>query len=432
MIVNLSSPAKRGGLVFIAVAVGIYLTYFSVRTARATYYTGLETLYGYERATQIEPENALNWYLLGRYLQYSLEDANPERAISSYLTSLRIEPQATVTWMDLAATYETEGNVVEARSAFLNAKKTYPASAEVSWRYGNFLLRQGELEPAFTEIRHSVETDPLRAPEAFSRCVRIEPDADVILDRVIPANREVYIAVMHDLIGERQADNALKVWKRLVAMHAEVPMSEIFGLVSTLRQMGRGPEAHELWMQGAERAGLGDLQGPKDSPVWDGGFETIISGWDYSWRYSTAAHGVQIGLDRQEQHSGKQSLRVSFDGSSDISFREVCQTVPVKGGTSYELSGWMQTKGLTTDKGVRLELQPFTPGGSLVNTAEAHGTAGWTRLSAVWEGSKENQDVEICLRRDASEQEDNKIRGTVWVDDVALTPIPAGKIGDKK
>ena len=432
MIVDLASPAKRGGLVCIAVVVGIYLTYFSVRTARATYYTGLETLYGYERATQIEPENPRNWYLLGRYLQYSLEDANPQRSISSYLTSLRLEPQATVTWLDLAATYETEGNDAEAKSAFLDAKKTYPASAEVSWRYGNFLLRQGKLDQAFTEIRHSVESDPLRAPEAFSRCVRIEPNADVILDRVIPANREVYIAVMHDLIGDRQVDNALKVWKRLLAMHAEVPMPEIFGLVSALRQMGRGAEAHELWMQGAERAGLGDLQGPKDSPVWDGGFESTVSGWDYSWRYSTAAHGVQIGTDRQEQHSGKQSLRVSFDGSSDISFREVCQTVPVKGGTTYELSGWMQTKGLTTDKGVRLELQPFTPGGSLVNTAEVHGTAGWTRLSAVWEGSKENQDVEICLRRDASEQEDNKIRGTVWIDDVALTPIPAAKIGDKK
>ena len=37
-----------------------------------------------------------------------------------------------------------------------------------------------------------------------------------------------------------------------------------------------------------------------------------------------------------------------------------------------------------------------------------------------------------ALRRDASEQEDNKIRGTVWVDDVALTPIPTAKIGDKK
>ncbi len=237
MIVDLASPAKRGGLVCIAVVVGIYLTYFSVRTARATYYTGLETLYGYERATQIEPENPRNWYLLGRYLQYSLEDANPQRSISSYLTSLRLEPQATVTWLDLAATYETEGNDAEAKSAFLEAKKTYPASAEVSWRYGNFLLRQGKLDQAFTEIRHSVESDPLRAPEAFSRCVRIEPNADVILDRVIPANREVYIAVMHDLIGDRQVDNALKVWKRLLAMHAEVPMPEIFGLVSALRQI---------------------------------------------------------------------------------------------------------------------------------------------------------------------------------------------------
>ena len=430
MIVNLSSPAKRGGLVCIAVAVGIYLTYFSVRTARATYYTGLETLYGYERATQIEPENARNWYLLGRYLQYSLEDANPERAINSYLNSLRLDPQATMTWLDLAATYETEGNDAAARSAFLNAKKTYPVSAEVSWRYGNFLLRQGEQNQAFSEIRYSVETDPLRAAEAFSRCLRIEPDADVILDRVIPANREIYIAVMHDLAGERQADNALKVWKRLVAMHADVPMSEMFTLVATLRQMGRGPEAHELWMQAAEHAGLGDLGGPKDSAVWDGGFESTVSGWDYSWRYSTEAHGVQIGTDRQEQHSGKQSLRVSFDGSSDISFREVCQTVPVKSGTSYELSGWMQTKGLTTDKGVRLELQPFGAGGSLVDTAEVHGTEPWTRVGAVWEGSKENQDVEICLRRDASEQEDNKIRGTVWVDDVALTPT--AKIGDKR
>lgn len=430
MIVNLSSTAKRGGLLCIAVAVGIYLTYFSVRTARATYYSGLETLYGYERAAQIEPENARNWYLLGRYLQYSLEDANPQRSISSYLTSLKLDPAATVTWLDLAATYETEGNDAAARSAFLNAKKTYPVSAEVAWRYGNFLLRKGELEQAFSEIRHAVETDPSRAAEAFSRCVRIEPDAEVILDRVIPANRDVYIAVMHDLTGDRQVDNALKVWKRLLAMRAEVPMTEIFTLVSTLRQMGRVQEAHELWMQAAERAGLGDLPGPKDSAVWDGGFESTVSGQDYAWRYSTAAHGVQIGTDQQGQHSGKQSLRVSFDGSSDISFREVCQTVPVKGRTSYELSGWMRTKGLTTDKGVRLELHPFIPGGSLANTAEVHGTEPWTRLATLWEGGAENQDVEICLRRDASDQEDSKIRGTVWVDDVALTPT--AKPGDKR
>src|SRR3984893_569706 len=154
MIVSLSSAAARGALVGIALALAAYLTYFSVQTTRATYYTDAQTLHGYERATQLEPGNARNWYLLGRYLQYSFEDANPQRAISSYRKSLEINPSATSAWLELAATYESEGNDAAARNAFISAKKNYPLSAEVSWRYGNFLLRQGELEPAFAEIRH--------------------------------------------------------------------------------------------------------------------------------------------------------------------------------------------------------------------------------------------------------------------------------------
>src|ERR1700732_2303073 len=222
MIVSLSSAAARGALVGVALAVAAYLSYFSVQTARATYYMETETLHGFERATQIDPGNARNWYLLGRYLQYSFEDSNPQRAIRSYIKALEIDPSATSTWLELAATYESEGNDVAARNAFVTAKKTYPLSAEVSWRYGNFLLRQGELEPAFAEIRHSVEADPGRAAEAVSRCLRVEPDANVILDRVLPAKSEIYMAVMADLAQDRQIENALKVWTRIVAMHPRI------------------------------------------------------------------------------------------------------------------------------------------------------------------------------------------------------------------
>src|SRR3984893_11998523 len=239
MIVSLSSAAARGALVGIALAVPAYLSYFSVRAARATYYTDAQTLHGYERATQLEPDNARNWYLLGRYLQYSFEDANPQRAISSYINSLGIDPRATSTWLELAAAYESEGNDVAARNAFVNAKKTYPLSAEVSWRYGNFLLRQGELEPAFAEIRRSVEADPSRAAEAFSRCLRVEPDANVILDRVLPANSAIYMAVMEALALDRQIDNALKVWTRIVAMHPKIALHDAFQIVMELRENGR-------------------------------------------------------------------------------------------------------------------------------------------------------------------------------------------------
>src|ERR1700686_3795114 len=352
MKVPLPSAAGRGALVGVALAMAAYLSYFSVQTARARYYTETQTLHGFERATQIEPDDARNWYLLGRYLQYSFEDSNPQRAISSYRKSLEIDPHATSTWLELAATYESEGNDVAARNAFINAKKTYPLSAEVSWRYGNFLLRQGELEPAFAEIRRSVEADPGRAAEAVSRCLRVEPDANVILDQVLPARSDIYIAVMEALALDRQIESALKVWTRIVAMHPKIALHDAFQIVMELRQNGRASEAHKVWEQAVELAGFAQLEGPRNSMVGDGGFESDVTGEAYAWRFLRTSRSAEIDFDTQQKHTGKRSLRLSFDGSSDTAFYDVCQTVPTEAGTAYELSAWMKSKELTTDQGL--------------------------------------------------------------------------------
>jgi tetratricopeptide (TPR) repeat protein len=430
MKVSLPSAAARGALLGIALAIIAYLSYFSVRTARATYYTDTETLQGFERATQIEPGKARNWYLLGRYLQYSFENANPQRAITSYRKALEIQPTYTSAWLELAATYESEGNDIAARNAFLNAEKTYPLSAEVSWRYGNFLLRQGELDPAFAEIRRSVEADPGRAGEAVSRSLRVEPDANVILDRVLPPTSEIYMAVMNDLAKDRQIESALKVWTRVVAMHPKIALHDAFQIVMELRNVGRASEAHKVWEQAVELAGLAQLEGPSNSRLWDGSFESDVTGEAYAWRFLRNSRSVQIDFDTQEKYSGKRSLRVSFDGSSDVAFYDVCQTVPVEAGTAYELSAWMKSKELTTDQGLRIELRPAIPGVDGAATADVRGTQPWTRFATIWPGAKENQETQICLTRAQSDQEDNKIRGTAWVDDVALKPIP--KSGAKR
>jgi tetratricopeptide (TPR) repeat protein len=430
MKITMESNTPRVALLIAAIAIALYLCYFSVRSAWATYYTDENTLHGFERATQIEPGDARNWYLLGTYLQYGFEEENSERVIASYKKALEIDPRYTAAWLELAAAYESQNNLPAARSTYLTARKTYPASAEVSWRYGNFLLRQDELEPAFVEIRRAVEADPNRAAEAFSRSERVEPDADVILDRVLPANSYVYLMVMRDLTGEGEVDSALKVWNRLATMHPQFKMQDIFLLVMKLHDSGRAQEAHRVWEQAAALAGFGQPPGPNDSAVWDGGFESDITGDGYAWRFSNGANRAQISFDGHQMHSGKRSLRVSFDGSSDIDFRDVCQTVPVEARTPYTLSAWMAAKDLSTDQGVRLELRPRAGGAAVAATEQLHGTQDWTQLTTVWGGASERQELEICLRREASDQEDNKIRGTVWLDDVALTPV--NKSGDGK
>src|SRR5271170_4720469 len=149
MILRLSTSAERAVLAVAALGLAAFLSYYSIRNALAEYQAGLETLQGFSRAARLEPGNARNWYLLGRYWQYNLENPDAQRAIRTYQTSLSLDPHSADTWLDLATAYESEDDLAAARNAFLQAKRSYPLSPEVSWRYGNFLLRRGETDAAF-------------------------------------------------------------------------------------------------------------------------------------------------------------------------------------------------------------------------------------------------------------------------------------------
>ena len=138
------SSIPRGVVPALALVCAVLLTYFGTRNALAAHYADLQTLQGYERATRLEPHDFRNWHLLGRYWQYNLEDTDTKRAIQAYTVALSLNPRSADILSDLGAAYETEGNVAAARDTFLRAKAAYPLSAEVSWRHGNFLLRQGD------------------------------------------------------------------------------------------------------------------------------------------------------------------------------------------------------------------------------------------------------------------------------------------------
>jgi tetratricopeptide (TPR) repeat protein len=427
MILRLSSNAQRRALVAVSLALALFLSYFSIRNAFASYYAGMQTVEGFERAVRLEPADAQNWYLLGRYWQYNLEDPDAARAIRSYLSALSFNPASSETWLDLATAYESEGNLVAARDAFLRAKKVYPLSAGVSWRYGNFLLRQGELDSAFSEMRLAVQADPHRAAEAFSRALRAGSSLESTIDRVLPPITEAYLDVIWDQTTDGQTENALKVWDRLPPLHPRISLYDSFSLVSALMAQKRIAEASRVWDQAILFAGLADLQGPPGSVLWDGGFESNVTGGGFSWLLSQGTRGVQFGSDTQEKHSGNRSLRLIFDGKFNINFADVCHYVPVEPSTSYLFSAWVKTRALTTDQGLRFRLNPLdTQHSSIANTSEIHGTTPWTRIESPWTSANDVHELQVCLVRFPSEEPENKIQGTAWVDDVALVPEATG------
>lgn len=424
MLLPLSSTSSRAVIALGAAAAALALGYFSVRNARATHAAGLDTFAGYDRAARLEPANARNWYLLGRYWQYNIEDPDPQRAITDYQQSLSLNPRYADAWLDLAAAYDGEGNSAAARDAFLSAKKAYPASADVAWRYGNFLLRQGQLPAAFSEIHHAVLQDSKRGAEAFSRCWRVKPDAEAILDQVIPPSKDVYVAILHDLGNARSLDPALSVWKRLVDLHPKMSPQEVGTFTNALLQSGRIPEVLSVWQQAVSMMENPPPPDPPGSVIWDGGFESGVVGDGLAWQFPRERFGVRADLDRSQKHSGDQSLRLVFSGKENVNYAEACHYAVVQPRIIYHLSAWVQTKALTTSEGVRLRLMSFEKSGpKSVETPGVHGTEPWTKLSLFWTSAPDSKLVQVCISRHASEEFEGNIQGTAWIDDFSLAPV---------
>jgi len=435
MILRLSSPAARGLFVLLAFALAAGLSYSNIRNVLAVYDSGLNTADGYARATRLEPDNAANWYLLGHYWQYNLEDPDAKRAIRNYHTSLSFDPRSADTWLDLGTAYESEGDITAARNAFVQAKRVYPLSPEVSWRYGNFLLRRGgnELDAAFAQIKHAVEADPKRAAAAFTLCMRFEPDdssigdrVNSVLNRVLPDSQAAYLGAISALAEQEKTEQALAVWSRLAALHPQLQLSDSYPLFELLLRKRRMADAQRIWAQVLLFSGVSRPLDPPGSLVWDGGFESNAVGGGFTWRYSSLMEGVLVTLDANEKHSGNRSLRLTFNGLSNVNFDEVCQDVPVQPSTSYRFSAWVLTRSLSTDQGVRFGLHSLgDTSNSFAWTDDVKGTQPWTKVELPLTSGNDVRELQLCVSRLPSAKYDSKIRGSAWIDDVALVPESA-------
>jgi tetratricopeptide (TPR) repeat protein len=426
MILRLSSPAGRGLLVLFAFVLAVTLSYSGIRNAFAVHDAGLNTPQGYQRATQLEPDDARNWYALGRYWQYNLEDPDAQRAIRAYQTALTLNPHSADTWLDLGTEYESEGDLADAQNALLQAKRVYPHSPEVSWRYGNFLLRKGQFDAAFEEIKRAVEVDPKRGAAAFLLCKRVEPDVNAVLDRVLPNSQDAYLSVLSVLTEQQQTDQALVVWSRLAALHPHFPLRESFPFIEVLIHKLQMLQAQRVWDQALAIAGVSRPPDPPNSLVWDGGFESNLSGGGFTWRYPAFIGGVQVTLDSKEKHSGSHSLRLTFNGLSNVNFSDVCQYVSVRPSTTYRFSAWVRTDKVSTDQGVRFALHAIGNSvNSISRTDDVRGTQPWTQISMPWNAEKDVSELKLCVTRLPGEKFDSKILGFAWIDDVDLVPEPA-------
>ncbi|MEZ4547523.1 MAG: hypothetical protein R3B51_07320 [Thermodesulfobacteriota bacterium] len=215
---------------------------------------------------------------------------------------------------------------------------------------------------------------------------------------------------LHFLISTRRVSEAEQAWGKL-SNTAEIPQDIFQRYVSFLITENKPQAAKEAW---AKR--LGDWQG-----VWNGDFEKEITSAGFDWRRGKV-EGVNITRIRNTDNRGY-SLKIDFDGSSNVDFSHLRQIVPVFGNSDYELSSNMKSKGLTTRNGLFWDVSCWGPGGSgsmHTRTGEVLGTSDWHEVSTSFKTPPGCEYVVIRLRRQPDNDLGRKITGPVWIDNVEL------------
>src|SRR5258708_4238523 len=203
--------------------------------------------------------------------------------------------------LDMANAYDGEGDTAHARESYVSAQKVYPLSADVCWSYGNFLLRQGQQQEAFAQIRKAVELEPKRTTEAFALAMRVQPDAKEVLDTVIPASTADYLPIIGALANAGDLDTAQVVWERLIAFQSNglqqrVPIRDLVAYVNAVKQR-RGPAASvRAWQAAVSMIQNPPPPHPPGSLLWDGGFESGYAGGRFAWQYSEHIRNVQVAV----------------------------------------------------------------------------------------------------------------------------------------
>jgi hypothetical protein len=331
--------------------------------------------------------------------------------------------------MELADAYQASGDPVQAQQAYEQAVANYPISSEVAWRYGSFLLYEGKLSDGYAQIQRALLVDPSLSSSAISECWQADPNLVSILYKILPAKPEYYQSAMDFFLFRNLLDPALKLWNHERQLGLPITMKDAVPLVDALIDQDRIAEAQQTWQQALEASHWPQAPYKDGSLIFNGGFEHALANGGYDWQEVTTS-GVRFDFDSLSAHESSRSLRIQFQGTSNLDFHHLFQYVPVNPGTRYHFSAYLRTEGVSTDRGIGFEIiDPRHPTEVHQVTSEVIGTNPWTLVQADLVTGVDTHFLKIAVKRLPSWKFDNKLSGTVWIDDVSLTPISTASTG---
>ncbi len=410
MQISLRSPARKwaAAATLVAAAAG----YCAIATTRvlANHFSETDDEASLRRAVRLDPGNAEYHYRLGIR---EMELQFPGRAVPWLESATRLNPDSSKYWIDLAADRQLLGDTEREKAALDRALAVDPRTPETAWQAANFFLAAGMTDAAMQQFRTVLENDaPLTWP-AITTAWKIHPDADSLLDSVVPPAAN--IPFLQFLISRNEPAAAQKVWEKIFVLQQPVERSDLLGYEHYLLTHKEVSQAVAVWQQAARLADLAAYEPSPENLLVNGDFSLEILNGGFDWAHETQP-GVTIALDPSETHSGSRSLRITLDGAG-VSDAGITQLVSVEPNTHYEFTAFYKAKDMDGAGAMQFAVHDAYKATPLFASEDLRDADFWKNAGGSFVTPAETHLVLVHVVRVPAGR---PIRGRLWIDGLRL------------
>lgn len=412
---SLMSSAIHPAVAVVLLGALLMLTWSTGRRGLASFFTAYAA-----QSLQLAPANTAVDLGSGNpdahYVRASiLESSDLPGAINEYRLAAFARPQDYVLWLNLARACELNGDTACAVAAARQALPLAPDYAQPHYQLGNILLRAGQRDEAFRELRSAGGSNPTLMPGIIDLAWRLSGgNVQFVTQAIEPNTPSAYQMLGQYFREHNQVGAAIAMYSAAGAGAADARQSYLRELVAAKQFK----DAANLWAV--------DRQ-PSVAPgvMIDPGFEQESNLRDpgFGWRLGEGDTGIHLSLDTTNPREGRSSLKVEFAGGSDPLSPLLSELVLVEPGAHYQLRFAARSEGIVSG-GLPLIVLIEADANKRVGQSDPFPTTGpWLEYTIDFDSSPSASAIQITLQRQPCSSPSCPIFGRLWLDAFSLRKL---------
>lgn len=405
-------------LLLVAVAIGGCLlairaaAAFGVSRVLGTYSLMSGNLAAAGEAVHLAPRDAEAHFADAAVLSLS---GAPAQSLLELERAVALRPADYGLWSELGLLRDQTGDSEGALAAFNEAINRAPYYSQPRWNRGNVLLRRGDYEAAFSDLRQASQSNPDLMPGLIDLAWGVSK-GDVNLTEQLAQIKSDKMRIAFALFLARHG----KAKEALAQLGAAgtAPEATKRELVDQLLAKAAFKEAFEVW----ESVGGGDRDtGPA---IQDSGFEESLSFGQggFGWRVPRDLQATRVSLDATHPQSGARDLQVEFSGNSNPGSALLSQLILLEPAKHYRIHFAGRSQDIVTG-GLPLLVVSDAGGEKKQLGASpplAKGTSEWSQYSFEFTTTPTTAAVLLSLQRESCTTSPCPIFGAISLDSFSV------------